>query len=380
MKKILISAFIGSENLGDEAIFKSISQKLSKNKNLEISAFTLGHKNTSDNGIRMIKTYNPFKIINEIKNCDLLLCGGGGLIHDKVNIYNILRHTYKIIIARFLGTNYMFYAVGVDEVMSSFNKALTRFLCENALAISVRDMQSKRNLLKLGVSKPIVVTSDPVINLTIGRKEVKIGFQKPYIVVCLRHWFDINRYLPVAVVRSLNVQSSEYKEKFGNFLNQMTEFLDYIVDKHDVSLVFLPFFNGRDQKVHQQIIDRMRNKNKSMNITRKIKIDEADKIINKAEMLIGMRLHSQILSAKNYVPFLSLIYLDKVYGFLEELGFAQWGIDVNKLDKDVLIKKFEMIYSKKDIFKQELKKRVSALKIKEQTNYKILNELIKTLN
>lgn len=52
-----------------------------------------------------------------------------------------------------------------------------------------------------------------------------------------------------------------------------------------------------------------------------------------------MRYHSNIFSAKQLTPFISITYEQKMLGFMKESGLEEYCIDVNELNADILWKK-----------------------------------------
>ncbi len=377
MKRLLITAFIGSSNLGDQAIFKATTQKLQKNKSIQIAAFTLDKKkHTNTSLVRFIQTKNPFKIIKEIYLCDLLVIGGGGIIQDTTTIYNLLRHTYKALIAICFGKKYMFYAVGVDELRSLFNKALAKFIFNMSTAITVRDNTSKKNLELLGVSKEIVATADPVVSLVTKKINVSSLYKKPYVIVCLRHWFDINRYIPVAIVKTFHIKSKRDKEKYNAFVKIMAEFLDGVVERYKYQIIFLPFFDRRDDQVHSDVLKKMKRSKYGINFKNQLSIDRTAALIGGAEYTIGMRLHSLILSAMQKTPFIALNYSQKVTSFVNDLSLREYGVGLENLSSQELQNRFARVRANKDNIKDILRIRMKKLQEKEKMNNHILKRIL----
>ena len=374
MKNVLLTAFIGSSNLGDQAIFTSICQSLSKNKNLRLSAFTLDrtkHKGTPY--VRFIQTYNPIRIVEEIRRCDVLVIGGGAIIQDNSSVYNLLRHTYKALIANILGKPYMFYAVGVNKLQSSGNRLFAKFTFNAASAITVRDQRSKENLEQLGVSKQIIVTSDPAVNLHILHEKRKDKASQPYVIVCLQHCFDINRYIPVALMHKFHLRSGKDNKKYQHFVKIIAEFLDWIIDTYTYRIVFLPFYNQRDDKVQREIFSFMQHKEQCILLEKQQTVERTMALIQGARVALSMRYHAAIFSAMHHVPFIGLRYSEKVSNFLAEAGMSRFGVDPKLTDLKYC---FRAMYKETRSIKANLRIRMNVLKQKEMKNREILEHII----
>jgi len=378
--QIILSAFIGSDNLGDRAIFEAASQSLLKLKHSKISAFTINKKNhdIEQNDVNLIHTTNIFVIIYQIIQCDLLIIGGGGLIQDYTTAYNLLRHTYKAFIALILRKKYMFYSVGVDKLNFKINRIITKVLFNHASKITVRDQQSKIRLKNLGVTNKITVSVDPAINLAISpvRKRVIPRIQGPYIAVCLRHWFNVNPWIPVTIINKFHLYSPENRKLQQHFITVLASFLDTLVGKFNVNIVFVPFFYGRDENIHKKVLQTMNRSNRCLNINQKLNTQQTLSVIQQAEFVIGMRLHSLIFASIVNTPFIGLIYSEKVSNYLNKLKLSNLGISVGNIELNKLEKLFSKAYEDRQKIKIKLEKQVEKLKQQEKLNIKTVEKIL----
>lgn len=377
MKHVLLSAFIGSANLGDQAIFSAITQQLEKDKDIAVAAFTLDrkkHKYTKT--VRFIQTHYPFRIIGEIYRCDLLVIGGGGIIQDETTVYNLFRHTYKALIAFCLGRKYMLYAVGISRLKSPINRVLGSFILQHAEAVTVRDAQSQRNAQSLGITREVSVTADPAINLDVRKKHDRAFINEAYIVVCLRHWFDINRYIPVAFLQKFHLRSRDNQHKYEMFTKTIASFFDWVVTTYGLKVVFLPFFDKRDGRVHASVLRQMEQARSTTNITKHVSVKEAISLIANAQCTIGMRLHALIFSAHRHTPFIALNYSQKVANFLKELSLEEYGIDLEKLTLQQLKYRFKKLYIHRRKIQIILKEKTQILQEREDKNNQILRQIL----
>lgn len=63
-------------------------------------------------------------------------------------------------------------------------------------------------------------------------------------------------------------------------------------------------------------------------------------IIGKMYVLIGMRYHSNIFSAKMNTPFISISYEQKMKGFVKRLGYEKYCVDIRDMKADLIMQKF----------------------------------------
>ena len=117
MTRVLVTAFVGSDNLGDEAIFEALVRTLESLGDVEVVAFTPNPNRRYGSGrVRLLQRRGLGDLEREIRAADLVVCGGGGLIQDQTSVYNLAAHVHPLVIAHALGRPYLFYAVGVTPL------------------------------------------------------------------------------------------------------------------------------------------------------------------------------------------------------------------------------------------------------------------------
>jgi len=327
MYRILISGYYGFGNTGDEAILLSILQTL-KNHIRDVELVVLSAKPKETEAIYNVKSiyrFNFTNIIRQILKSDMVISGGGSLLQDITSFRTIPYYLSIIYLAKRFGKKAVLYSNGIGPVNYSFNKYLIKKVLNEVDLITLRDHASKKELENLGVTKPpIYVTADSVFALTpvLDDKRIDeillkegINLKKPLIGISLRRWRNDETF---------------FKEIAGA--------LDYIKQKYDVELIFIPMQREEDLKAGEKLQNYL-NGSISVIINR-YSVLEWLGIINRMKLLIGMRLHSLIFAALNKVPMIGIIYDPKVESFLNIVGQPSGG-QVSNLRKDKLINLIE---------------------------------------
>ncbi len=328
--KICLSAFIGSDNLGDEAIFYQIVSDLQKGFFINILSVNPDKtrnliKDLNKENFNIYRANKISQIFKAIKNSDVFICGGGGLIQDQTSVYNLLYHLSKSVLAKILKKKIMFYGIGVGPIRFRLNKILINKIMNYSDIITVRDYESKRLLEIIGVKNNLIIlTADPAINLkSISKKEVYkifknngVNTDKPIMTICLRHWFDTYSFIPVRLVKKLGLQTKKDIMRYNTFIEKISKVVSYCRDELNFQIIFLPFWLDRDNKVHEDILSRIKNKDKIFLLNKEFTPSEAKGIISGSDFVLGMRLHSVILALSENVPFIALSYSSKVNNYL----------------------------------------------------------------
>jgi len=393
--RICILAFIGSNNIGDEAILYSIISNINKTKN-KITIFSLNPKKTKKllydlnlKNIEIINIKKHFLSLKKFINSDIFICGGGGIIQDQTSVYNLPSFLSRALFAKILNKKIMFFAVGAGPIYSLFSKFLIKTILNLANIITVRDKESKKVLLNCGVKENLIkVTADPAVSLgKISKKEAQIllreqgiNVNKKIMIICLRQWFAIYRLIPVKIVKKFNIQTKKDKLKYEYFIREISKFLEYCENELEFQLVFLPFWKERDNKVHREVSKLIKNKNNIFILEKYYNPLEIKGIISIADFILGMRLHSLIFALANKKDFLAIDYAPKVKNYLKLLlknknVLDKILVDPESFSCEELIKKLNFVLSEKPLKSENFLKNLSATLNREKKNYYYLEKL-----
>lgn len=335
-KKLILTAFIGSNNLGDEAIFVSIISILKDFNDTELNVISINPKKTENllramclhENLKIVWTRNFIGIIKSILRSEILICGGGGLLQDKTSIYNIFYHLWKPFLAKLFGKKVILYGIGAGPIETIFGKIIVKFALQLVNLVTTRDEESKDLLMSISKSRTrIDAFTDPSVMLYLPtRQEVKkifdaedIPWNNSIIGVCLRHWFDTRKFIPVSIVKRFNLKNEIQNSKYNHFIKTVAFSLDYIMEKYRSRILFIPFWKGRDDIVHRDVIALMRNQDYIYELKGNYSPVEIKGLMRELRIVIGMRLHAIIFASSLSIPFVAIEYQPKVGSFVKQL-------------------------------------------------------------
>lgn len=383
--KFFICGYFGAGNLGDDAILIAEASSLKERiKNATFDVLSFKPKKTKEllsdiEGIDKIRKighgvkflFSDFLgIYKSIKKSDLIIIGGGGLFQNLYNNRMVLFFSTLCFISKLLNKTVILYAIGVGPLNGLFIKSLVRTAVNKADLIMVRDRWSKNVLENLGMRKKINVTADPVFLLRVAKnnslnKNESTNNGKLCIAVAVNNLLGFNE---------LN------KESFA-------QALDYLIEEKNAQITFMPFgrynygfwtngLSNSDITISQEIIKRMRNK--ANLITDSFGPLEAMKTIEKFDLIIGMRLHSLIMTAIMQKLFFGITYSreKKIMNFLRNIGFPDNYQTVESLNKSGLIQKIGEILENKNTMFNRAKRRINVLQRKTERNNDCILKLI----
>ncbi|MBU4509418.1 polysaccharide pyruvyl transferase CsaB, partial [bacterium] len=336
-----------------------------KEKIPQIKITVLSHNPLQTSQTYQVKAINRLHLISIIcclRNVNLFISGGGGLLQDSTGKgWSILYYLGLILIAKIIKVPTMIYAQGIGPINKKINKLLIKWILNKVDIITVRDNPSKKLLNNLGVSGPsIYVNSDPVFLLK--KKNINhIIDNYPYIQELINS--DVRPLIGVSV--------REYKSNSSDLKRIFAQAADYLIENYQAKIIFLPFKFDEDVHISEEILSLM--KNQADVLKTKLEPEELLSLLSRLSLVIGVRLHSIIFSSMANIPFIAFNYDLKVKYFVEYLGLPELLLEINK---DISLKniqeKIEYIRENNDKIKDILLEKVNNLEEKALAN----NELV----
>lgn len=323
MSKIVISGYYGFNNAGDEAMLTAIVSALRK-VDPEVGLTVISGNPTETRAKYAVESIYRFdfpKIKLALQETDLLLSGGGSLLQDVTSKKSLLYYLSIIAAAKHYGKKVMLFAQGIGPIRNKFMRLLTKYVCNKADVITVRDAESQAELSRIGVAADKVkVTADAVLSLEKASRftgmnileKAGLNLDEPIIGVSVRHW-----------------------DKDKECLQTLGKALHGLGEEKEAQIVLLPLQNPADIEACDDLSFYIPDlsQGKIVLLKDKYSTEEFLSLIGNFKLLVGMRLHALIFAAVMQVPFLAVSYDPKVDGFVHALGAKTVGT-VSSLEEE----------------------------------------------
>jgi polysaccharide pyruvyl transferase CsaB len=380
-RKVLIAGYFGFNNTGDEMILAGMVQDLRKLMP-EISIVVASGNPVETNHLHNVAAvaWEDVNQINDVvKSCNLVILGGGGIFHDYWGMdsttiltsshIGIAFYSSIALLASIHKIPLMLYAVGVGPLLTEEGKLYVQAIADQAAVITVRDPESKEQLLALGISSDrIIITIDPAYSSIFAMEVDEIAGKEiqgdPILAVALRNW-------------NIGVDSSQWETEVAFAID---DFLENHLSGH---AVFVPF-----QELNEELLDdfglaeRIRHKlkhsarasvlEKSSTIQRKIAV------IAQSDLVLGMRLHALIIAIKNKIPMVGLIYDPKIKNTMTRIGLEEYAIKLSDVTVMSLSYLLDKAYKNRESLTNQLKEISFQLESEASKNAIFAIELMKT--
>lgn len=199
--RLCFSGYFGARNAGDEAILAGALRGFALRGLSDLSRFTVLSADprwtTELHKVPAVPRTDLGSIRRALRQCDLLISGGGSLFQDVTSLRSVLYYAGVLWLARRLGVPYVIFAQGVGPLRRRVSRSIVRRVFTRARQIMVRDRLSAELLARLGVPpESIEITADMAFALEPvtpeardqARRKHEIDSRKPVVALCFRPW------------------------------------------------------------------------------------------------------------------------------------------------------------------------------------------------
>jgi polysaccharide pyruvyl transferase CsaB len=352
--RVVLAGYYGFDNAGDEAILAAILADL-RALDAGLAATVLAEDTAGTSvahGVTAVHWRDIDGITAAVQACDLVIVGGGGLFQDTLAFdpaamltarhHGISYYGGIPFLAERLGKPCALYAVGVGPLTTEAGREGTRAAFARAALITVRDHDSKRILVEIGIDAARVrVTADPAFRLaraspTRAAEILKAAgldtSARPRLGIALRHW-------------DIGVEAAQWEE-------QVAAAIDAFLEGHAGVAVFVPF-----QSLGEELVDdvgvarrvraRMKHAGRATILDGRLPPAGKAGVLAGCDVVLGMRLHSLIFAMSAGVASIALAYDPKVQAVMAEAGAPEQVVPLEGLRAERLASALADAYARR---------------------------------
>lgn len=304
MRSVLVSAWIGSTNLGDELVFSSLLRKL-RRRDLDVVVVSVDPEATRlDHGARAVGHVDVRGLGRLLGRVDAVILGGGGLLQDSTSPFNVPYHLARPLVARLRHRPVGAVGIGAGPLEHAATRWMVRHGLHRVHPITVRDEPSRALLARLGIAA--TATADLAFGL-----DPPSRVETHCLVACLRPW-SAGRHLLPAGVRARRTETPDW------FVAGAARALDDAAAGLGLPVRFVALQRDRDHPLHEAVAARMRT---PVSLVTPGVGDVLDEIARGA-VVVSMRYHGVVGATLAGRPTVAIGYSPKVDALAGELGAA----------------------------------------------------------
>lgn len=312
----MLSGYYGFGNAGDEALLAGLLAGIHRVAPHVVPVVLSGNPELTRqlHGVECTDRSNPVAVWRALGSAQGLISGGGSLLQDVTSRRSVFYYLGVMAMAGLRDLPYCVYGQGIGPLTSRSGRAFTRWILQRSRGIWVRDPESKRQVLDMGVrvSSNACCQRDPVLQL-VGDP----AFLLPAVNVRLAR--ERLRVLTGAGTAGVWVVALRPWGESGQWWPHLADALARAAGRCSAVLAFLPMHPGVDDAVAVCVAARARNQNVPCVVLEARSFRQVQEHLAGADMVIAMRLHALILAVSSAVASVAISYDPKVMALAKDL-------------------------------------------------------------
>ncbi len=351
-KKVLIACTAyGGGNIGDEAILHSLVKGLRENDISNIKVLTIDPLTTQERLNVKTARMKAKDLIVESLRSDAIICGGATVLSDYTRSFFI-----RSILARIFGKKMIYLGIGANKISDDFiTKTLIKMGIFLSSYIAVRDLETKQELIRIGIKKDVDVMGDPAH--IVGKpasykfdaflKKYNLKKEKQYLAIALSGEPDFMDKIPI--------------EEISNAIKKISE-------TYNLFPVFIAMNFREDQDINVLIEVQKRVKN-GVVIQEDIEPELIAELTNYFKLVVSTRLHLVILSSTNSVPSIGIARGNKMMNMLNRLNLPLLP-EIKNIKENDIVEAANEIMNHYDMKVKYIEKQIDELKLSNEKIFK----------
>lgn len=319
------------------------------------------------------------KIILELyRNADIIISCGGAYLGGK-KYASLVTSLFPIYLAKNLKKKVYFYANSIDPFLSNFVKHLTKFVLNRVDLITLREPHSLEVLKSIKIRRPTHLTADPAFLIDEGPlEEGKFLLRKAGVVNAsgLRIGMTVRRW---------NFPNSiDPKEKYENYLREISSFIERMVEGKEATVILFPQVivapNDDDRIISNEIKTRLKQRvcERVFVLNGDYTPEQIKTMIGTTDVFVGTRMHSNIFAISMHVPTLAIAYEIKTNGIMKMVGLEDYVVDISTLTADQIVDRINELLKNGEKIKTLIKEKLPVIKTLALQNGEFLKLLMES--
>lgn len=301
MTRVLVAAWVGSTNLGDELVFAGLRAKLTA-CGAAVAVISVDPTATAAaHGVQALDHRDLVGLVNAVGDADAVVLGGGGLLQDETSPLNLPYHLSRVAVARRRHTPFAAVGIGAGRLDTRLGRRLVHHGLRGAVGVTARDTPSVRLLETAGLFG-VGLAADLAVGLP-----TPDAAPVDRLVVCLRPWSAGRKRLPAGLRGDTTPDA---------VVDAAARAVDEAAGTTGLPVHFVALQADRDDALHRRVADRMT----ATATTAAPGLDDVLTEIARSRMVVAMRYHGGIAAVLAARPCVLIGYAPKVDALAGELG------------------------------------------------------------
>jgi colanic acid/amylovoran biosynthesis protein len=294
------------------------------------------------------------QLVADYTNADLILFVGGGYLHSKKGLkqsLNVLMQAFLFKFASVFEAKKIVAPISVGPFGYAWHETIAMSALRAMDMVALREKFSFSLTQKHGLKNAVLAADHALLTYTKNNTKRKNPQKALVVGFTIRKWLQESKqaHLEASVLSALE----KFALKTGASIQPIIQ-------------VDAPEYGEDDIAVTARITQALKKRSITVLPTKKVKdVLNAVTIYSDIDLLLGMRMHSNIIAATQGTPFVAISYEYKTEGIAEQLAMKKYCISCEKITSKNLYSLLIDVYTKRKSLRKKLGETVATIQHKE---------------
>ncbi len=293
------------------------------------------------------------KLVQDFVQADMIVFVGGGYLRSKNGFsqsLNVLMNLYAFALANCVEGKKIVAPISIGPFAHAWHKRITARILRPMDVVAVREGISYAAMQTQGIPN-LIRSCDHALLVPPHTNNKAHSVSPACIGFTIRDWLKPRE--------QANLENA-YVQALATIAQESGARIMPIVQ------VDAPHFGEGDAAVTRRIVAGLKELGiQPLPIARAQNVNHAKKVYGRLDLLLGMRMHSNILAAIQGVPFVAVSYEYKTEGIARDLGLHQFCLPCNQVTPQKLLEKVNQAYTNRISAAEGMQQKLDQLKKRE---------------
>jgi len=291
------------------------------------------------------------RLIIDYKNADLLVFAGGGYLRSRKGIkqsLNLFMQLLHFKFAEFFSAKKVVSPISIGPFGYKWQEKIVANVLRKMDLVALREEFSYKTLKKYKM-KNIILSSDHAF--MIKKINKKNNHHKFTLGFTVREWLYGEQYI-------------NFEKSFVDSIRKFSKITGAKIQP--IIQVDAPMYGEDDAEITRKIVGKLKDDNVGiMKIKKLNNVNDALNAYSDVDLLLGMRMHSNILAAIQGTPFVALSYEYKTEGIAKQFSMEKYCIRCEDVNENSLYKLLVDAFKNRSHLRKELINSVDEIQNRE---------------
>lgn len=326
------------------------------------------------------------KVTREVLRADISIAVPGGYLKAAaIEEDGWLYHAAALLFCKVMRKPVILYPVSIGPFVGWHNRA-ARYLLQRVDSIMVREEISRETSIVLGAN-PARIHSVPD-SVFMLEEDTRAETELPLV---LEHFKQLDRpWIGVSVRHFGFPGDADPKAAYESYLSAVANTVDELIDRFGISAIFVPQrigagdtksrferFRASDVVPSREVRERMKHPEQAIVLEDDVSPQTLMALYGNFEIMIGTRMHANILTMVAGTPVVAIAYEPKTTGIMATLGLSRYCVQIRDTAEKLLPATLAL-WSEREKVSSQLAREIPAIRKGAQAAAGIVRDVLES--